>query len=305
MTQSIPPFFVNAFYHARFADNLFVVKASGDVIEDDAALTSLIADIKVLISQGIRILFVYGAGGTTDTALQAQGLPVNKHEGRRITDAATLDVMKAELGGRLSLKLHAAIAQANIEGLVFNAVPHGWLDVALRPKKPLDFGFVGNIIATHKAGILQAFRAAPFVACACLASCGDGTLVNINADTVATELAIATHADKLILLSNVEGVLVEGKRAFLITAEEIPALIANKTVIGGMRVKMENCGKALASGVKRIHIINGLRPHALHQEIFESVGPGTMIMRAAERDNYLREVEIHKQIKGDQDNATY
>jgi acetylglutamate kinase len=298
MTANLPPFFLNAFYEAKFAGALFVVKASGDVVDDDAALASLMADMRALIFRGIRVLFVYGGGGPVDKALDKARVPVVKREGRRVTDAATLAVMQAELGGRLALKVHAAMAAARLDGLAFNAVPGGWMDVGLRPKTPHDFGLVGDIARAHGRAVHRVLRAAPFVACACLAATADGTAVNINADTVATDLAIAAGADKLLLLSNVDGVLVDGARAFTLTDADIPGLIERGVATGGMRVKLENCARALAGGVGRVHILSGLVSGALGREIFESVGPGTMVLKESERAAYLREVEVHKRIEG-------
>jgi len=97
-------------------------------------------------------------------------------------------------------------------------------------------------------------------------------------------------------LSNVDGVLIDGKTAFMLTDEDIPALIEKGVVTDGMRVKMENCVRALHEGVKRIHLINGLRPNALEKEIFEAVGPGTMLISEDEKLKYLNEVEVQKAI---------
>lgn len=296
-SDSLPPFFLNAFYEAKFAGALFVVKASGDVVDDDAALAALMDDIKALIFRGIRVLLVYGGGGPVDAALEKSGVPVVKREGRRVTDAKTLQVLQAEIGGRIALKVHAAMAKARMEALAFNAVPPGWLDVRLRPKEPHDFGLVRDIAGASGRDIARAFRAAPCLATACLAATADGTAVNINADTVATDLAIAAGADKLLFLSNVSGVLVDGARAFTLADADIPGLIARGAATGGMRVKLENAARALAAGVGRVHILSGLEPGALGREVFESVGPGTMVLKEAEREAYLREIEIHRRIE--------
>lgn len=297
MSKISSPFFLNAFYEAKFSGSLFVIKASGDVIDSDMALYALMADIKDLIFRGIRVLFVYGHGGPVDKALARAGVPVIKREGRRITDAATLCVIQETLGGRLALKVHAAMAKVGLEGFAFNAVPSGWIDVVLRPKTPIDFGFVGDVVACHGRAVHRAFQASPLLVTTCLAATQDGVAVNINADTVATQLAIASNADKLVFLSNVQGVLIGGRRAVIITDTEISPLIETGEVTGGMRVKLENCKKALEAGVERIHILNGMDPGALAREIFESVGPGTMILKTSEKDAYLREVDIHKRIK--------
>jgi len=295
----ISNFFANAFYHSKFKDKLFVIKASGDLIEDDQALDSLMANIKKLTTfMGIKILLIYGGGKAVDKALEERGIPVKKEAGRRITDMATLNVIKEVIGGRLALRVYKAQSRANMEGFTFNAVPYEWMDVEKRPKKGTDFGYVGDVKRVYSRPIGRMFRSTNFMAMPCLASTNDGQTLNINADTIATELAIGAGANKLVFLSNIDGVMVDEKTAFLITAEEIPGLIKKGVVTGGMQVKMENCMRALEGGVRRIHLINGLRTNALEKEIFEAVGPGTMLMLDEERESYLNEIEIQKAIGG-------
>ncbi|MCD8562593.1 MAG: hypothetical protein LRY54_00640 [Alphaproteobacteria bacterium] len=221
-----------------------------------------------------------------------------KENGRRITDLATLNVIKEVIGGRLSLRVYEAQSKANMEGFTFNAVPYEWMDVERRPIKGTDYGYVGDVKKVYSRPVGRILRTTNFLAMPCLASTNDGQTLNINADTIATELAIGAGANKLIFLSNIDGVQIDDKTAFLITAEEIPGLIKKGVVTGGMQVKMENCLRALEGGVRRIHLINGLRKDALEKEIFESVGPGTMLMLDEERENYLNEVEIQKAIGG-------
>lgn len=289
-------FYVNAFYHSKFMNNTFIIKASGDLVEDDAALDGLIKNIKKLTHHGIKAILVYGGGKATDKALDERGIDIQKHEGRRITDKATLDVMKEVVCGSLSLKVYEAMAKNGVEGYSLNAVPSDWMRVHKRPKTPIDFGYVGNIEITRTRAVKRLFKVTNFVAVPCLAYAEDGDMVNINADTIATELAIGVSADKLIFLSNVDGVQKDGETIFMITDKDINDLIADGTVSGGMQVKMENCRRALSEGVKRIHLINGMRPNALDKEIFESVGPGTMIISEEEKGRYMNEVEMQKAI---------
>ncbi len=293
MTQ----FFQNAFYHSKFQNSLFVVKASGDLIENDEALDGLIRNIKKLAHHGIKVVLVYGGGKATDKALAERGIEIKKKEGRRITDKATLDVMKETICGTLAMKVYSAMAKHHVEGYSLNAVPADWLRVNLRAKKPVDYGFVGDIDEPRPRAIRRLFKVTNFVAVPCLAHAQDGQICNINADTIATEIAIGTQADKLVFLSNVDGVLnKDGKTISMITDEDIPALIKDGVVTDGMKVKMENCVRALQSGVKRIHLINGMRENALEKEIFEAVGPGTMMISDDEKTRYMNEVEIQKAI---------
>jgi len=295
-SNTLPEFFINAFYESKFRDALFVVKASGSVIENEEARHNLIADIRALTLQGIKIILIYGGGHAIDEAMTARGLEIKKHEGRRITDAETIQVMREVIGGDLSLDIYQEMQRSNLEGLSFNAVPADWMDVDLRDKDPIDFGYVGDIAHVHTRPVLRQMKITSFIACPCLAITKDGDLCNINADTIATQLASGLRADKLIFMSNVDGVKIGDETALMITGEDIPALIEDGTVTDGMQVKMENCLTALHNGVKRIHLINGLRKHALHEEILESVGPGTMVLRADEKENYENEMNIQKMI---------
>lgn len=297
MPKNIPQFFINAFYESKFKDNFFVIKAGGKVIDDQQALDNLLCNIRDLTHHGIKILLIYGGGKAMDDEAKTRNIEIKKHEGRRITDAATLTVMKDIIGGRLSLNVQQSMAKNNLNGLSFNAIPAEWMRVELRQKKPIDFGFVGDIHAVQSRPINRLFKVTNFIACACLATTTDGQICNINADTIATEIAIGTISDKLIFLSDVDGVEVNGETAFVITAEEIPDLIKNGTVSGGMQVKMENCERALNADVRRIHLISGLRNDALKKEIYESVGPGTMLISEDERMSYMNEIEAQKVIE--------
>ena len=296
--KQLPEFFINAFYESKFRDNVFIVKASGSVIEDENARNTLMANIRELTHHGIKILLIYGGGNAIDAALNSRGIEIKKHQGRRITDAPTMQAIRETVGGDLSLSIYEAMHKNSLEGLSFNAVPADWVDVTLRDKKPVDFGYVGDIQDVHTRPIMRQLNVNGFIACPCIAVSEDGDLCNINVDTIATRLASAIGADKLIFMSDVDGVKVNGETAMIITSEQIPKYIEDGTVTDGMQVKMENCLFALNAGVKRIHLINGLHDNALQNEIFESVGPGTMLFCEDERDNYLNEIEVQKAIGG-------
>jgi acetylglutamate kinase len=294
--KQLPDFFINAFYESKFRDNLFVLKASGDVVENEAALNTLTSDIRDLTLQGIKVLLIYGGGKAMDTESQNRGIDVEKVGGRRINKAENIDVLKHVVGGDLSLSISAAMTRNNLDGISLNALPANWADINLAPKTPKD-EFTGGIKRVHARPINRLFKSANFIACACIGITQDGDICNINADTIATQLSIGVKASKLIYLSNVDGVQVNDETAFMITASEIQGLIDDGTVSGGMKVKMENCLHALESGVNRIHLINGLREHALRKEIYESFGPGTMLLQDEEQQNYVNEMEIQKLIE--------
>lgn len=295
--KPLPDFFINAFYESKFRDNLFIVKASGAVIENPDALDNLLANIRSLTVHGVKVILIYGHGGLVDKAVEARGIGTKRQDGRRVTDAATMGILREVVGGDLSLRIYQGMFKNNLEGLALNAVPAEWMRVELRPKKPIDYGFVGDIKDVYKRPIMRLLKVNNFISCPCLTMSREGHLVNINADSISTELAIGTAADKLIFLSDVDGVMVKGKTAFMITSKQITQYIKDGTATGGMKVKLENCLRALKGGVKRIHLINGLREDALYKEIYESVSPGTMVLPDEEQQNYLNEVEVQKLIE--------
>ncbi len=296
--NQMPEFFINAFYESKFRNNLFVIKAGGKIIEDDKMLENLLANIRDLNMRGIKTLLVYGGGNAMDIESAKRGVQVTKHEGRRITDQASIDVMKHVVGGDLALKISSFMARLNLEGYAFNAVPPAWMDVDLRDKKPVDFGFVGEIKRVHVRPINRLMKNTNFVVTSCLSFTEKGEICNINADTIATQIAIRLQAHKLIFLSDVDGVKINGKTTDLITTTQIDGYIADGTVDGGMRVKLENCKAALLAGVRRIHLLNGFRDDALHKEIFEPVGTGTMLIMDDERGAYENEIEAQKAVEG-------
>lgn len=295
--KKLPDFFINAFYESKFRDNLFIIKASGSVIEDEQARDNLIDNIRELTLQGIKVILIYGGGNAMDEVSQERGIEVEKIHGRRINKQENIDVLKHVVGGDLSLSISSAMKKHNLNGLSFNAIPGNWAEIVIAPKTKED-SFTGDLKQVYSRPINRLFKGTSFISIPCIGIAEDGTICNINADTVSYAIASGLKADKLVFMSNVDGVKVDGKTALMLTENDIPELIEKNIVTDGMRVKMENCLKALSSGVKRIHLINGLREHALRSEIFESVGPGTMILREEEKDSYMNEVNIHKAIGG-------
>ena len=295
--MKMPEFFINAFYESKFKDNFFVIKAGGKIIEDERALENLLSNIRDLTLQGIRVLLIYGGGHAMDEEAEKCGVKVNKIGGKRVTNAANMEIARHVLGGDLSLSVSAMMAKIKLDGLSFNCVPPSWMRVVIKPKTEGD-DFAGAVEDVYARPINRLFRSVNFVACTCLAQTGDGVTCNINADTIATQIAIGTQAHKLIFLSDVDGVKIGGRTAEIITAEQIDGYIADGTATGGMKVKLENCKAALDAGVRRIHLRSGLRQDALKKEIYEPVGPGTMLFKDSERQSYENEVQAHKLIAG-------
>lgn len=285
------------FYQAKYRGCLFVVKAGGRMIADEDSRRSLLEDIKELTDHEIKILLVYGGGHAIDTGLKDAGIEPRKVNGRRISGPAEMKVIKQVMAAGLAFQVASTMAEIGLDGLPLVCTPPGWLDIVPVPRDDeTDFGYDGRIKDVDMAKVRETFDGVNFIATPCQsATAKDG--ININADNVAVALAIGAQARKLIFLSDVDGVIIDGKTAPFITDKEIPQLIEDEIVTGGMRVKMENCLHALQSGVKRIHLIDGFREHALQNEIYDSVAPSTMLLPEENRQAYLNEIETHKVIK--------
>lgn len=287
------------FYRAKYKGSLFVVKAGGRIITDDAARTSVLKDIKDLTSSGVKVLLVYGGGNAIDEALHQANIEPRKVNGRRITGPREIKIVQSVLSADLGFRISGTMAGLDMHGLCLSALPSGWANILIRPRDDKeDEGYDGTIKAICADQVRRIFDAVSFVATPCIGITNKNG-VNINADNVAVALAAGIQSRKLIFLSDVDGVLVDGKTAPFITDKEIPTLIENGTVTGGMRVKLENCLQAMQSGVKRIHLLDGFRHNALTREIYESEGPATMIIRDEDRQAYLNEVAAEKVIQAE------
>lgn len=281
------------YYRKRFKDNLFVVKAGGRIVEDKDSRAGLISDIRELTESGIKVVLIYGGGKAIDRALGEAGITSRKENGIRLTCGRDMRIIQSVMSGDLTYTLAAEMDAAGLSGLPLALVPPGWLELSFPKRDPEYQNFDADISGANEPAIKAALSGTGFISCPCLTVAG-GHGVNINADTVATKIATGIKADKLIFLSDVDGVLVEGKVAPTVTDRTIPELIEKGVVEGGMRVKLESCLHALNAGVKRIHLINGFRKNALKNEILEAEGPGTMILKSTDETHYIRE-EIGRQ----------
>lgn len=266
-----------------------VVKLGGEIVAPPH-IGPVAADIAALGARGTRVAMVHG-GGPQATAMQRRlGLEPNVVAGRRITDEATLDVMKMVVGGRVNIDLCAALvaAGANPVGL------HGASSRAVRAtRRPptivsgggpdaIDFGLVGDVTGFNHA-LLDAILAAGHIpVLACLGADDTGTVLNINADIVANQLAVALEADHLVLVTGARGVMRDmadaGSRIHTLTPAQARAAIADGTVQGGMIPKLDETIRALETGqVGCVHVVGNLATGELLAEIDEPGAVGTAL----------------------------
>ena len=277
------------FYSKIFRDQLFIIKAGGRVIIDKTARENLLKNIQELNNDGINVLFIYGGGDPIDQAMNEAGLQPTKIDGRRVSSVEDIKIIKKVMAGDLGFKLSETCVKLKLPSTVLNAVPPHFAQAKRRAKKNGITRFDGTLMNINKKNIWNHFASTHLAICPCLAFTKNGTALNINADNVAIELASETKANKLILMTDIDGVMVDGELQSVLTTKDINKLIKDKIVTDGMRVKLENCLSAIKSGVKRVHILNGFKKDTLKNEIYTKDGIGTMIVRDKEKKAYLKD----------------
>jgi acetylglutamate kinase len=267
-------------YIQKFAGRTVVVKYGGAAMKDSSLKDKVIRDVVFLSCVGLRPILVHGGGPEINTWLGKIGIEPQFKDGLRVTDAPTMDVVEMVLVGRVNKEIVAKINQAG--GKAVGLCGKDGNLIRARHQGQDDIGFVGEVssVNTEILGTLVENGYIPVVSS--VAADDTGQAYNINADTVAGEIAAALGAEKLILLTDTRGILENYKDPSTLIAKvdisEARSLISKGIVAGGMIPKVTCCVRSLAQGVRAAHIIDGRIPHALLLEIFTDGGIGTMIL---------------------------
>ncbi|MDJ0674417.1 MAG: acetylglutamate kinase [Calothrix sp. MO_167.B42] len=267
-------------YIQQFAGRTVVVKYGGAAMKDSTLKDKVIRDIVFLSCVGLRPILVHGGGPEINSWLNKLGIEAQFKNGLRVTDAPTMDVVEMVLVGRVNKEIVSLINQAGGQA-VGMCGKDGNLIVA-RPQGEEGIGFVGEV-SNVDTKILETLVNNGYIpVVSSVAADEEGQAYNINADTVAGEIAAALGAEKLILLTDTPGILKDYKDPSTlipkVDIQDARKLIADGTVGGGMIPKVNCCVRSLAQGVKATHIIDGRIPHALLLEIFTDGGIGTMLI---------------------------
>lgn len=274
-------------YIRRFSGKTIVIKYGGHAMAEEKLRKSFALDIILLKYIGINTVVVHGGGPQINETLKRYGIVSEFVQGMRVTDAETMGVVEMVLTGQVNREVVGYINQhggraAGLSGKDGSLLVCEKLLQEVRREdggvEMVDIGFVGDVVEVNPA-ILQALEKGGFIPVIAPVGVGrDGQSYNINADVVAGKVAAALGAEKLILLTDVSGVKdKEGELLSSIPLADVPALIENGTVTGGMIPKVTCCTDALAAGVKKAHIVDGRIEHAILLEIFTNVGIGTEI----------------------------
>jgi acetylglutamate kinase len=259
-------------YIKQFRGRRVVVKIGGVALEDDSLRQRFAEDIVLLDWVGIDVVVVHGGGRQVNLMLERLGIVARFEHGLRVTDQATLEVVEMVLGGSLNKELVRRIQELGGRAVGLTG-KDGGLARARRVRPEL--GLVGEVVAWDPL-VIERLLPDFIPVVAPLAVDHGGETVNVNADPFAAGLAVALGADKLLLMTDVEGVIGQGGALIpSLTAVQARELIATGVVKGGMIPKVENALAALALGVKKVHIVDGRQEHALLLEVFTRAGVGT------------------------------
>ncbi|HLP91038.1 MAG TPA: acetylglutamate kinase [Nostocaceae cyanobacterium] len=267
-------------YIQKFAGRTVVVKYGGAAMKDSALKDKVIRDIVFLSCVGLRPILVHGGGPEINSWLGKLGIEAQFKNGLRVTDAPTMDVVEMVLVGRVNKEIVALINQAG--GMAVGLCGKDGNLITARSQGDEGIGFVGEV-SNINIKILETLSSNGYIpVVSSVAADETGQAYNINADTVAGEIAAALGAEKLILLTDTRGILTDYKDPSTLVPkvdiQEARQLITDGVVSGGMIPKVTCCVRSLAQGVKAAHIIDGRLPHALLLEIFTDIGIGTMIV---------------------------
>ncbi len=266
----------------KFAGKTVVVKYGGNAMINEELKSSVIEDIILLKFIGLNPIVVHGGGPDISKALNDNNIKSEFINGLRVTDADTMRIAQEVLVGKTNKEIVSLLNCKGGKAIGFCGIDGGFIKCEKKftevDGKKVDLGFVGEIISIDKHILEYISKDAYIPVVAPIGVDEEGQSYNINADNVAAAVAKAVSAEKLILLTDVEGIKdADNKIIYEAGKEEILSMIDDGTISGGMIPKVTGCLDAIDSGVKGVHIIDGRVPHCLLLEIFTKSGIGTMI----------------------------
>ena len=282
LTEALP-------YIQRFEGKVMVVKYGGNAMTDPILESSFARDIVMLKTVGIHPVVVHGGGPQVDNLLKELGRSSDRIDGMRVTDKATMDVVEMVLGGSVNKSIVNLINKHGGRAIGLTGKDASLIRAKKLPmtktdeqgnQQQIDLGFVGDVVSINR-DVIDLMIASNFIpVIAPLGVDDEGNTYNINADVVAGKVAEFMLAEKLILLTNIKGVLdKEGNVATGLTPGKVDEMIADGTISGGMIPKISYALEAVKNGVKSAVIVDGRVPHATLLEVFTDKGVGTLISR--------------------------
>ena len=266
-------------YIQQFAGSVIVVKFGGNAMVDDQLAAQFAEDVVLMHSVGIRPVVVHGGGPQIGALMDRLGIQSEFRDGLRVTDAETLDVARMVLVGKVNRDIVSSINRHGSLAGGLSGEDAGLIRAAARNP---ELGFVGDVESVNPAIIERLLAEDLIPVVSTIGADLTGQAYNINADTVAAAVAGALGAERILYLTDVEGLLADvdapSSRISRIDLSGLAALIDNGAIIGGMIPKVQACVDAVEAGVGSAHMVDGRIPHVLLLELFTDVGIGTMVL---------------------------
>lgn len=266
-------------YIREYHDQIIVIKYGGNAMIDDELKRAVIQDVLLLRLVGIHVVLVHGGGPDISEMLRKVDIPSRFENGLRVTTKETMEIVQMVLCGKVNKDLVGllegqGVGLSGMDGGLFRAVPY-------RDESEVDYGYVGEVIDVNPKIVLDVIEKGYIpVVSSVAAGMHEQASYNINADTAASKLASALHAKKLILLTDVPGLMKDpGNPDTLIRrlkVSQVPALVMSGIISGGMIPKVDCCVEAVRQGVERANIQDGRLPHSILIELLSDDGIGTM-----------------------------
>lgn len=274
-------------YIQQFNRKVIVVKYGGSAMTDENLKRNVIKDVTLLKLVGFKPILVHGGGKDISAWISKVGKTPEFKNGLRVTDAQTMEIAEMVLG-KVNKSLVSLVSELGVKAVGISGKDGNLLTVDKKYSGGEDIGYVGEIKKVDTK-ILEDLLEKDFLPIVAPIGLDDNfETYNINADDAACAIAKAMHADKLAFLTDIEGVYQdpEDPETFIsrLTVSEADELIANGYIGGGMLPKLNNCTDAIKSGVNRVHILDGRKPHSLLLEVFTDTGIGTMFFRDEEKE---------------------
>lgn len=270
-------------YIREFEDEIFVIKYGGSVMEDENIRKTIIEDITLLSCVGVHPVIVHGGGPAINDLLDLVGKESKFVNGLRVTDKQTMELVEMVLSGKINNEIVALINQMGGRAVGICGKDGGLIQARKLVVDDVDLGYVGEVESINPEIIKELIEGGYIPVVSPIGVSEAGETFNINADTVAGQLAVSLSAEKFIFLTDVNGIRSdhenEKSHVSSLTIAKAREWIKNKRIRGGMVPKVEACMEAVSQGVHRTHMLNGLIPHALLLEIFTDRGIGTMIVK--------------------------
>jgi acetylglutamate kinase len=268
-------------YIRQFYGKVVVIKYGGSAVEHSELNHSILEDITFMNHVGIHPVIVHGAGPFITQRMKDKGIEVKFVNGLRVTDKESLEIVNESLT-EVNKDIVNELKKLGNEAKGFIG-KNGELIRAKKKKSAVDVGFVGEVIGFDSKLMHSLLQSKIIPVIAPLGVGDDGQLYNLNADTVAAEVAKAMNAEKLVLLTNVRGIMtdINDEETLLstVTLDELEVLFENKVIVGGMIPKVMACKEAAENGVHKTHIIEAQIPHAVLLEVYTDKGIGTQIIK--------------------------